>query len=349
MKKNCLIIALLFISVSIANATVWRLNNAPGTDAHFTTLQAAHNSPLVLDGDTLYLEASSGTYGNLISTKKLIIIGSGFFSGENLNSQANIGGSRVGTIRFDNGSDGSSIMGCYLIANDNVITINASNLIIERNYISAIYGQWSTNSTIIFLGNTNNTIIRNNYIQSTHTSASYGGASTIRCSNSANNVIISNNYIEMNELSNTNTRVLFLESTFSGAITNNLIRGRVFISNSSFYNNILREGTFSSSNSTITNNIGNSTQFGTNNGNQSNVNMADVFVGTGSTDGQWQLKEGSPAIGAGLGGVDCGMFGGANPYILSGIPAIPAIYKFEMEVDNVEQKIDVEVSVKSRN
>jgi len=58
--------------------------------------------------------------------------------------------------------------------------------------------------------------------------------------------------------------------------------------------------------------------------------MTTVFVDSGSvsTDGDWQLRSGSPAIGAGLDGVDCGMFGGSTPYVLSGIPAIPSIYYF---------------------
>jgi hypothetical protein len=49
-------------------------------------------------------------------------------------------------------------------------------------------------------------------------------------------------------------------------------------------------------------------------------------VNTGSNDGIFQLKAGSPAIGAGVGGVDMGLFGGSDPYVLSGLPAIPAIW-----------------------
>ena len=38
--------------------------------------------------------------------------------------------------------------------------------------------------------------------------------------------------------------------------------------------------------------------------------ITTVFISSESTDGQYQLKNGSPAKGAGLDGVDCGMFGG---------------------------------------
>ncbi|MFC2138715.1 hypothetical protein ACFLTE_11120, partial [Bacteroidota bacterium] len=58
------------------------------------------------------------------------------------------------------------------------------------------------------------------------------------------------------------------------------------------------------------------------------VDMATVFEGTGSTDAQWQLKAGSPALGYGTDDADCGMFGGIDPYVLSGIPPIPAIYYY---------------------
>jgi hypothetical protein len=44
---------------------------------------------------------------------------------------------------------------------------------------------------------------------------------------------------------------------------------------------------------------------------------------------QWKLKAGSSAIGAGEGGIDCGMYGGITPYRISGVvtgqPTITAV------------------------
>ena len=67
-------------------------------------------------------------------------------------------------------------------------------------------------------------------------------------------------------------------------------------------------------------------------GNQGNINMADVFLGYPaqgeySTDGRWQLKNDGPAVGAGEGETDCGMFGGTLSYVLSGLPPVPRIYE----------------------
>ena len=60
--------------------------------------------------------------------------------------------------------------------------------------------------------------------------------------------------------------------------------------------------------------------------------MTSVFVDYSgslgkSDDAKWMLKAGSPAIGAGVSGVDCGAFGGVTPYVLSGVPNLPHIYE----------------------
>ncbi|GAB4372155.1 MAG: hypothetical protein Kow0042_15340 [Calditrichia bacterium] len=116
----------------------------------------------------------------------------------------------------------------------------------------------------------------------------------------------------------------------------------------------MMNGTFSGTNSpaNINHNIGDANQFGTLYGNQVNVPMNTVFVDSGSvsTDGDWQLRSGSPAIGAGLNGEDCGMFGGTTPYILSGIPAIPTIYFFVAPSSaSGTQGLQVQIKAKSNN
>ena len=91
---------------------------------------------------------------------------------------------------------------------------------------------------------------------------------------------------------------------------------------------------------------------GTENGNQSNVDMSTVFVGAGegSTDGQWQLAENSPAIGAGLGGVDLGAFGGPTPYVLSGLPSMPAIYFLNAPISgSTNSGLQVQLKAKGHN
>ena len=90
-------------------------------------------------------------------------------------------------------------------------------------------------------------------------------------------------------------------------------------------------------------------------GNVGAVDMSTVFAGyptqgNHSTDGRWQLLEGGPASGAGEGGIDCGMFGGSLPYVLSGLPAIPRIYEAIIPTaGSTASGLPVIIRVKSQN
>ena len=119
------------------------------------------------------------------------------------------------------------------------------------------------------------------------------------------------------------------------------------IENFVIQNNIMSSCTFYPNNNTVAFNLADNAGFGDQNGNQQNINMGTVFLYTGSTDGQYQLKEGSPAIGAGAGGSDCGVFAGGNPYVLSGLPPIPAVYDFM--VGGSGSQYNVNMKVKSHN
>lgn len=338
MKSTILTTVLLAITLA-ASATVWRVNNNAGVDADFTTLQAAHDAASA--GDTIYLEGSTVSYGNLTATKPLVIIGAGYFLSQNEDTQANLTSSITGTIIFNNGSQGSRIAGCSIMG---TITVNTSDIVIERNRIE--FYTAVAQGLIGLTGNSiSNILIRNNYIYNPY---QFGGNVYAFRSNGSgvSNVMISNNFIM---ILHSGSFAIQTTSGFNGTFENNVTHGRVQIENAVFNNNIMRASVFEQINSTWQNNIGHSTQFGTDNGNQENVDMNDVFVMTGSTDGQWQLKVGSPAIGAGLGGIDCGMFGGSTPYKLSGLPAIPAVYFHDQYIDNVNEELNVSIKTKCHN
>ncbi len=349
--KTLLFTLVLMVANCGLNAKVWRVNNLAGSNAPFSTIQQAHNSALVQPGDTIHLEPSATSYGDLITSKKLIIIGPGIFTSENPQTQANISPSIITDITFNNGSQGTKIVGCQI----RHVVINTSEIILEGNFIVS---SEANNKLINFNSpNVNNIVIQNNYIENNNTITGSSSSSFAYCivalTDGVNNVIIRNNYINVMPYiwSSVERKKAFeLGPGFSGIIENNVIRGHNTLTNVIFNNNIVREGNVTATyNVSMNHNIGNSTQFGSAEGNQSNVNMANVFLNTGSTDGQWQLRPGSPAIGAGVNGTDCGMFGGAQPWKLSGIPSIPAVYKLELNVDNANQILEVEMSVKSHN
>ncbi|HRY97738.1 MAG TPA: hypothetical protein P5550_01645 [Bacteroidales bacterium] len=329
MKRTILfsgLILALVVLTSNATAAVWRVNGAAGSAADFATIQAAHNAASV--GDTLYIEGSAISAGSLTCTKPLVIIGSGYFLSQNPQTQAAPVSGTVDYIYFNAGSAGSKVMGITV----GYIYIYTNDIFITRNYFSfsSYYAIYAPEN------NLSNIIITQNYIGS---SSVYGYA--VYFPYAANNILISNNYIH---------GYLNSGSNFYGIITNNIVHGYIGVYNSTLKNNILYWGGFTNYNCVYEYNIGYDASFGTANGNQSNVSMANVFEGTTgtSTDGQWKLRTGSPAIGAGENGVDCGMYGGPFPYILSGMPNIPSVYYF-LAPAIPSNTLDVAIKAKSHN
>lgn len=273
----------------------------------YATLQAAHNA--AANGDIIYVEGSGTEYAGATLTKKLTIIGPGYFLGENYNYFPDLRAATFGPyedIIFNAGSEGSSLTGCSGID----VIINVSNITISRNTDFSVYLSGTTPLVGI--------LISKNYGVRPYDSYSVGV-----------NVVITNNYI-------TSTSGLN-KTSFSGTFSNNIIGGSISLNNFTVSNNILLSSAPSFTNCTFSNNIdaralANSTAFGTTNGNLGNVDKNTLFAGaTGnSTDGQWKLKAGSVAIGAGYNGVDCGIYGGLDHYELSGITSAeyPTITSF---------------------
>jgi len=352
MRKFYLIIAAISIFSSSSYAKIWRVNNNTGANANFTTLQAAHDS--VSNGDTLHVEASPTSYGGLTCTKKLTIIGTGYFLDENPNSQAITQSSKTGHIYLNHGSAGTVIMGLDFQASG--INIYAHNIVIKRNKFSSPSGttpDYSIGTISINYAENNGNIPANNII----ITQNYGLRIDINYPSTG--ILITNNFLSYPSYTGETTtgQILVQHANAITLVQNNIFRrGRITANNSSFTNNIMYAGFFEGNGNLVSNNLANASQFGATNGNKENVAMASVFVGAGtgiSSDGQWKLKTGSPAIGAGYGStagnpIDAGIFSGQTPYMLAGLPPVPAIYFFENQpIGSNSDPIDVTIKVKS--
>ncbi|MGV3505396.1 MAG: hypothetical protein ACO1O1_16935 [Adhaeribacter sp.] len=353
MKINLRLITfvLIVLSANTAKAKIWRVNNNTGFSADFTTLQAAHNGAAA--GDTLYLESSANTYGNLNCTKKLVIIGPGYYHVENGISGINTVTAKVSSVYMQNGSQGSEIIG--LDFEGASLSLNASDIVVKRNKFHSSQAGGTTPGLIfyspgtIYLGDgtVNNIFIIQN-IGCSIQGASYANAGLLI----SNNLIISPGYS-----GETNSTVsLNLHANTVAIVQHNIfLRGTVSAYTSSFTNNIMVNGYFEKRENMTAHNLAGGSQFGTGDGNQANVDMNAVFVGSGSPDARWMLKAGSPAMGAGYGHtaerpVDAGMYSGNTPYKLSGLPGIPVIYFINVQaVGSDSDPIDVTVKVKSTN
>jgi hypothetical protein len=305
-----LIVIIAFIMTPVS-AKIWRVDNNAGAPADFTTIQAAHDG--AADGDTLYLYGSPIDYGGLTVSKKLAIFGPGYFLNENPETQSNPATAHVTGITFNPGASYSLATGFT----SGKIWINTDFITLKR---MRIYSGESNGSIYLYTW-ADAITIQQCYITNSYP---YDSGEAIQLEGYNTSVIIANNFIQV---AHATAEAILAPTSSHMELSHNVLNSNLSLYNSTIENNIVRgTGTVSSATNVVRNNIGEGTQFDTTNANQPNIDMATVFFGTGSTDGQWQLADGSPAIGAGTEGVDCGMYGGSAPYVLSGVPAIPHIY-----------------------
>jgi hypothetical protein len=329
MKKTILLTLLLCGLLTVPlTASTFRVNNKLTSNPAakiYSAIQAAHDA--AYNGDTLMIEGSAQTYSGFTCTKKLVIKGPGYFLDENPGISANKLSAQIGEQNYFNvGSSGSLIMGIVITyslnINDNNITVRRCNLLslsistVENITISECY----------FPGE---------------------GFSIYLSGSIVTNLIVANNIIKLPVSFQAGSTGVFLNNIFTVATI-------TIPTGFDMKNNIL----FATGNVTlpmmpdpdICYNISIADQFGTDNNNKANVAEGSLFMGalTASTDGKWQLKEGSPAIGAGEGGLNCGAFGGPQPYILSGVPVGPVIYQLNVSsFSTTDNKLPVTIKVKS--
>ncbi len=308
MKKLSLTLIILAAILFAANAKSWRVNNTPGIDADFTSLNAARDSASV--GDTLYIEGSATSYGSFDLNKKLVLIGPGYFLTENDTSQAQKQMAILGQTWIRSAAAGSVVTGLYVAG---YILNQASNVVITRNRVTdTSYGigvAWD-------IENIHDVVISQNYCDE------------ISKNRNARDVLIFNNIvIDKIEMGTSYEH-------FTGEIKNNVVGNFIQTANSQVKNNIIYNTNgggykISGQGNTYQYNLfaGSSVPSGI--GNVANVDMNAVFADFESknVDNNFMLKEGSPASGAGENGTDCGAFGGDQPYVLSGIPGVPHIYE----------------------
>ena len=325
MKKTILFLILFIVLWAPALwAAFWQVNNKPGESTDFTSIQAAIDDSRVTTGDTLLISGSTEPYDVFTLHTRLNIYGPGYFLSENPKTQAyRIPATVTGagdTIVIGAGSEGSVLSGLSFGAGSGVdVNAYTSNIKIERC-------RFSCHLAIA----TSNIIISQNWLYD------------MTIYSLSNNNIITNNII--------NGEIIVVSTAGMNTFFNNISAYHFTssINNSNFYNNIWEKGILMGDNNIYFNNIGSGDQFGTDNGNQANVVMSTVFLYSGSTDGKYMLKEGSPAIGAGYWGEDCGVYGGNTPYVLSGMPPIPSIYYFISNTSGTNDSgIQVQFKVKS--
>ena len=338
MKRTSLLSLFILLTLSVFG-TVWHVNNNPGMVSDFQDLTSAFGSTQVLAGDTLYVYGSSVSYGIPASlTKRLTLIGPGYFLNQNAGLQYNINPVVIEQISLGEGSGGSLISGMNL----NHCEVNANNVVIQRNKISRL------------LLNGANCIVLQNFF---YDIPSY--IAPLYIYDTATGSIIANNWIYRTY--GDYWWSIYMEDSASGTFYNNITFGGCRFRHSEVYNSIIscdRPGwqwsfdfdSYSSLHHNVLMLIDSwdwtVSISGLGPGNIYNVNT-QIYEETGSYDAYYQLCAGSVAIGAGVDGADCGIYGGSSPYRLSGIPAIPTISEFLAPATGFT--IPVQITARSNN
>lgn len=335
--RNLVLTLIVAALVSNASADIIRVNNNNGISADYSNLQTAIDSANA--GDTIYLEPSSTNYGTITVNKRVSIYGPGYFLAENAGQQANVNTSKVTDLNLAPGSEFSSITGLQIT---NTLSIVAGNLAITRCRFT------STSTCIRFDGTASNTnvLIAQNYI--TGDIGNGAGSQTFT-------VFFRNNFIGGATISfepgivcdfTNNVMNWYSSPVYNSTFVNNIfINTNNNVSTQPIYNNGFQNNLFRSSAVVVD----------TSQGNLNDVNINNIFQGiaNSSTDGQWQIIPGSLAddrgkeIPAGT-PTDIGMYGGPNPYKLSGVPAIPTIYDLVVPTSNTTGGLNVTIRAKSQ-
>ena len=342
--KHFLFFAVAAIGLSLGNQSVqarsWRIHSNANVKPDFTSINAAMSNIDVRPGDTLYLEPGC-TLSNQQITKRVTVIGPGYnFSGAGSSTAVLSGATSL------NAND-IKVEGCII---DQIYSMK-TNCVVERCKIGSVYnGSNNRYSQVSILSC---------YVTG-HINLSSGNSNTI------SNCII-RGYFEKTSFSTISNNIIMAGSTDAilRNVTNSTITNNIILNTNPDYQYDANENPYFYKNNTIANNTLDSGNTITNNVLSTDAEHAfndypnnkfigatpeDIFVMEGIGEEIYRLKEGSPAIGYGTGGYDCGVFSGAFPYVLSGRPRyIPYIYDAVIPNQPTDGKLNVTLKIKSQN
>jgi hypothetical protein len=345
MKKiftTSVLFAVLAITATTADAKSWRINNDVTQKADFTDLNAAMSSNDVVADDTLYLDPGCNLIEDQTVTKRVTIVGPGYFRVNTPHRFASISGKLYLKAQYIKVEGVIMTKVTYLCANyitlerckTNTIYINenwqqpaAQHATIRQCYVVDIQGPGLSYKDKAAFAKIENCIIMVNNMTPIEDIYS----PTIR-----------NCYIAY---TGTNTGIYAIKNVDNATITNNIIinqctNTQVFsgLTNSIVSNNVMScaEDTYSA--------------YTTNNRFLNSADESLVFALEGTNDQKYQLKADSPAKGYATDEGDCGPFGGGYPYVLNGQPAgYPYYTKAVIGTRSKDGKVNVSLNIKMQD
>ena len=328
-----------------ANAKSWRVCSKPEAKADFRSVAAAVASNSVFSGDTLYLEPGHYEESTVSITKKLVIIGPGYFFEENGIYAAN-----PGEAVFGQGfsmSKGVTVIGCK--SNNNIFLSDSTTL--DR---CALYqGAWGN---AISGGEVDNVMVKNCFIFG-NIYYSNGNGRGPSYNNIYQNNIIHGRFFD--EYNNCYSFIVRNNTIVDSFVSSNPIEMVKAFQNSEIYNNIIinmtneyRINVVNQVSDTIyyahyamqyytTNNVHHNILSNSPNNNflncVFNASVEDVLIwnNANTLEEKYKHKTNGPAVGASVNGTTCGAYGqvnGGRAYQPAGIPQYrPYIYDAKID------------------
>lgn len=353
--KSTLLLSLfcLFFVVNVS-AKIWRVNNTPGSDPDFTTIQAAIDAATA--GDQINIEG--GVYDGFTVNKPLSIIGTCFANSQNTDIETPMNITQVvSDILFVNGCQGSYISSINLHNSQRAMILEKGSVMVSRCKVYSMKFQSLGNNRASAIGDITflDGVINNMGF------TSKSNQDTIHISN----VNISNSVVEgtidlytymgvygSRTFSGIFDQCIFLKDmvlthrcTYQNCIFNylkiNENCGSETFNYYENYNNVLRK-TYEN---TVINSVFTTKCFLTseyyNSGSNNITDANDIFSG----DGYYELSATSVAKAIGTSGQDAGIYGGVNPFVPGGYAALPTITRLQMPAQ-VNGSLNVEIKAK---
>ena len=348
MKKflqRVVLVAMAMATAQVAVAESWRINNDPAKGAHFASINDAMASEDVKDGDVLYLDPGADITGDQTITKAVTLIGTGWSFSDRPYGYAQVSGN----LKIN---AAAKVIGLYVTSS---IKVNTDNIVIERCRVE---------SEISFEVNAGHTSCNNIQVISSYVvnGSVSGYGPTGHYWLISNCIILNKAYSSqtLSYLSNATVTNNFLLKGYPGdyilkKVTNSVFKNNITVNNwQSGYQNRIET---SCSGNSFTNNCmsaDSTTSYASANICANSMDLSTFVLNNGYTGGgmTYQLCEGSPAIGAGEGGIDCGPYakGSLYPFVPYGYPKhIPYFTEAVVPAQPTDGKVKVSLKIVNQN
>lgn len=334
------IISLCAIAIIVGTtpslAKTWRLNPNPEAHADFTSIADAMADDRVEEGDELLLDPGSYS-GAEVRKKNITITGPGYLMSTNtdwhegrhaeltsnlsLYGNCTIQGVKAYSISLSNGNN--SVIRCHIPSYGISSYGDNDNDVITNNYVYIIQAH-------------NNTLITNNIVTSYIT----GGT---------------NCHVENNTVVSTSDNSWGLIRSFRNSIIKNniVINKKTGINSANIpYKTQTIEFTPDHNNTIINNVLSCPAKYADvnyPNNEYVDASLDNTFIDNITGD-RYLLRDDSVAKGKATDGGDCGAFGGATPYVLSGLPyGMPHITEAQIPSTPTDGKLNIKLKIATQN